>query len=240
MMARRPPDGGAEPSARMPSFGPGPGVASGPEGGRAVLRRYLDELYLWNARINLTSIPRAQAEDRHVEETRRLLSVADPEHGARVVDIGSGGGVPGLVLSVLRPDLWVSLVEADRRRAAFLVHASALCGCRRLTVLPRRAEEVGRDPEHRAAYHLAVSRAAAPAPVLFELALPLLREGGRLLALVGDAAAEARRAAAAAHACGGDSPREAAPGILAVTKVAPTPERLPRRPGVPSRHPLGA
>ena len=212
-----------------------------PETGAAAdarLVRYLDELYLWNRRINLTTVPRAEADRRHVGEARRLLLAMAPAPGDRVIDIGAGGGVPGLVMAILRPDLHLTLVEADRRRAAFLLHAAAICDCAQLTVVPRRAEDVGRDPAHRGRYDVAVSRATAAAPALCELALPLLRTGGRLLALVSDAESDARAAAAAAAACGGGPPLALASGILEVTKVTPTPDTFPRRPGVPTRHPL--
>ena len=202
------------------------------------LRRYLDELYRWNQRINLTSIPREEAESRHLAEARRLLVQAAPAPGARVVDIGAGGGVPGLVMAILRPDLRVTLIESDRRKAGFLLQAAAVCECPQVRVDPRRAEEVGHDPAHREAYDLAVSRATASAPVLCELALPLLHAGGRLLALVADAEADAGIAAAAASACGGGMPAALAPGILSITKVAPTPELYPRRAGMPARRPL--
>jgi 16S rRNA (guanine527-N7)-methyltransferase len=202
------------------------------------LLRYLDELYRWNQRINLTSISREEAQSRHLAEARRLLVHAAPAPGARVADIGAGGGVPGLVMAILRPDLRVTLIESDRRKAGFLVHVAAVCECPQVTVEPRRAEEVGHDPAHRDAYDLAVSRATASAPVLCELALPLLHAGGRLLALVADAEADARIAAAAASACGGGMPAALAPGILSITKVAPTPELYPRRAGMPARRPL--
>jgi 16S rRNA (guanine527-N7)-methyltransferase len=204
----------------------------------ARLARYLDELYLWNRRVNLTAVPRAQAESRHTGEARRLLAAAEPAHDARVVDIGAGGGVPGIVMAILRPDLHLTLVEADRRRAGFLIHVAAVCACSRVTVVSRRAEEVGHDPAHRGRYDVAVSRATAAAPALCELALPLLRVGGRLLALVSDAEADARTAAVAASLCGGGPPLAFAAGILAVAKVAPTPDEFPRRAGVPTRRPL--
>ena len=202
------------------------------------LLRYLEELYRWNRRINLTSIPREEAESRHLAEARHLLVHATPATGARVADIGAGGGVPGLVMAILRPDLRVTLIESDRRKAGFLLHAAALCGCPLVTVEARRAEEVGHDAAHRDTYDLAVSRATASAPVLCELALPLLRVGGRLVALVADAEADLRAASAAASACGGGVPRALAPGILSITKVAPTPELYPRRAGMPARRPL--
>ena len=203
------------------------------------LRRYLDELYRWNRRVNLTAVPPEEAETRHIGEARGLLTQAAPPPGARVVDVGAGGGVPGLVMAILRPDLEVTLIDADRRKAGFLLHAAALCDCPRVVVLPRRAEDVGRDPDHRAAHDLAVSRATAPAAVLCELALPLLRIGGRLLALVGDAGADADVAAVAAASCGGGIPAAVGPGMLSVTKLAATPERYPRPAGVPARRPLG-
>jgi 16S rRNA (guanine527-N7)-methyltransferase len=203
------------------------------------LLRYLDELYLWNRRIHLTTVPREQALERHVGEARRLLLAADPPAGARVVDIGSGGGVPGLVIAILRPDLHVLLVDSDRRSAGFLTHAAAICGCPGVRVVAGRAEELGHEPAHRAGYDLAVSRAAAAPPVLCELALPLLRVGGRLLALVGDAEAAIASCLVASSSCGGGAPSVAAPGILAVSKLSPTPDALPRRVGLPARRPLG-
>jgi 16S rRNA (guanine527-N7)-methyltransferase len=204
------------------------------------VERFLDELYRWNARINLTTVPREDAQRRHIGETRALLDAAAPGDGASVVDVGSGAGVPGLVMAILRPDLRVTLVDSDRRSAGFLLHAAALCGAARVTVVPRRAEEVGGDPAHRERYALAVSRAAAPAAVLCELALPLVRPGGRLVALVADAAGDAQRAAAAALACGGGTPEALGAGMLGVAKVAPTPPQFPRRTGVPARHPIDA
>jgi 16S rRNA (guanine527-N7)-methyltransferase len=178
--------------------------------------------------------------ERHIGEARRLLSIADPPPRTRIVDIGSGGGVPGLVFAILRPDLHVVLVDADRRSAAFLTHVVAVCGCRGATVLAARAEDLGHDPAHRSVYDLAVSRAAAAPAALCELALPLLHTGGRLLALVGDAEAAARFAAIASASCGGGPPAVAGPGILTVPKIAPTPEAFPRRNGLPARRPLGA
>ncbi len=203
------------------------------------LLRYLDELYLWNRRIHLTTVPREKAPERHVAQARRLLLVADPPAGARIVDIGSGGGVPGLVMAILRSDLHVVLVDSDRRSAGFLTHAAAVCGCTGVTVFAGRAEDLGHEPAHRAEYDLAVSRAAAAPPALCELALPLLRVGGRLLALVGDAQAAVDSCVVAAASCGGGAPSVAAPGILAVSKVTPTPDALPRRVGLPARRPLG-
>lgn len=206
---------------------------------RAVLERHLDEVYRWNARVDLTTVPRDLAWRRHVEDSLRLLEAGVVAGASRVVDVGSGNGFPGLVVAVAAPHLRVTLLESDRRRCGFLLHAVGLARVGNVDVDCRRAEEAGYDPQVRESYDLAVARATAPAAVLCELALPLVRPGGRLAALVGDAAAAARESAAAARTCGGAEPVVVAPGILLIDKVVPTPSRYPRRPGIPRRRPLG-
>jgi 16S rRNA (guanine527-N7)-methyltransferase len=165
----------------------------------------------------------------------------------RVVDVGSGGGLPGLPLKIARPDLELALVESNRRKAAFLVRACAELGLEGVTVVARRAEEAGRDPRLRESFDAAVVRALAATPVLAELCLPLVRVGGRLLAMKVGAEVEAESARAALERLGGRLEEVAqAPSaarergqVLVVAKVAPTPEEYPRRPGVPARRPLG-
>jgi len=205
---------------------------------RAALTSYLDELARWNARINLTSVPAPEGWRRHIDESVELLEAADPPPGAAIVDVGSGAGIPGAVMAILRPDLWVTLLEADARKAAFLDHVSGLLGLGGVTVANVRAEDAGRDPRLREAFDLAVSRAAAEPPALCELALPLVRPGGRLCALVADAATAATACAAGSAAVGGGVPRTAGPHVLVVDKAAPTDERYPRRSGVPQRRPI--
>jgi 16S rRNA (guanine527-N7)-methyltransferase len=163
----------------------------------------------------------------------------------RLVDVGSGGGLPGLALKLARPDLHATLVESDQSKAAFLVQATARLVLSDVEVVARPAEEVGRDPRYRETFDLAVARALAPMPVLAELCLPLVRVGGRLLAQK----TGKEDVAGATHAIellGGSletvaaSPSEArAEGtVVVVRKVEATPAEYPRRPGVPRRRPL--
>ncbi|MEO8898845.1 MAG: 16S rRNA (guanine(527)-N(7))-methyltransferase RsmG [Candidatus Dormibacter sp.] len=182
-----------------------------------LLERHLDELETWNRRLNLTAVPRDRAWAKHVEESLALLEAMAPAPRWRVVDIGAGGGIPGLVVAVLRTDLTVTVVDADRRKAGFLVHVAGLLELDNVTVAARRAEEMGRDPETRAAYDAVISRAAAPPPLLVDLAMPLLRAGGSLWALVSDAPA-------AAAGLTNDDVRATAveQGILRVEKVPAT------------------
>lgn len=202
------------------------------------LDAYLDELATWSAHLNLTTIPREQMWSRHVDEVIDLLEVAAPAQGSRVVDIGSGGGVPGIVVAMLRPDLRVTMLEADRRKSGFLMHVAGLLRLSGVEVDAIRAEDAGRRAGTRESFDLATSRAAAPPDVLCELALPLLRVGGSLCALVTDAPSSLTLCAAAAAACGGGAPRAPLYGVLRVDKVSPTPAEYPRRSGIPGRRPI--
>jgi 16S rRNA (guanine527-N7)-methyltransferase len=204
----------------------------------AALDAYLDELAGWSAHLNLTTIPREHMWSRHVDEVLDLLEVAAPAQRSRVVDIGSGGGVPGIVIAIVRPDLRVTMLEADQRKSGFLVHVAGLLSLSAVEVDAARAEDAGRRAGTRETFDLATSRAAAPADVLCELALPLLRVGGSLYALVTDAPGTLGLCAAAAAACGGGEPQALSDGVLHVDKVAATPAEYPRRSGVPSRRPI--
>jgi 16S rRNA (guanine527-N7)-methyltransferase len=162
-----------------------------------------------------------------------------------LVDVGSGGGLPGLPLKLARPDLAVTLVEADQRKAAFLVQACAALGLGDVEVLARRAEDAGRDPRYRERFDVAVARALAPMPVLAELCLPLVRVGGKLLAQKTDKE-DVALAKHAIEVLGGSLDEiSAAPSaarnagtVVRVSKVRPTPAGYPRRPGAAARKPL--
>lgn len=194
---------------------------------RRLLERHLDELALWNRRLNLTTVPRERAWERHVGEALVLLDSAGLAKGSRCADLGSGGGVPGVVVAILRPDISVTLIESDQRKAGFLVHISGLLELGNVTVVARRAEELARDPMHRESYDTVVSRAAAPPPLLWRLSVPLLRVGGVLWALVSEADAAAAVTVLASDS--GANAHQPAPGILSVMKRPPTDEDSPGR-----------
>jgi 16S rRNA (guanine527-N7)-methyltransferase len=178
-----------------------------------------------------------------IDDSLVLLDFLD---GARLLaDVGSGGGLPGLALKLARPDLHVTLIEADQSKAAFLVQAAARLVLTDLEVVGRPAEDVGREPRYRESFDVAVARALAPMPVLAELCLPLVRVGGRLLAQK----TEKEDVSGATHAIellGGSldavaaaqSEARAEGTVVVVRKVAATPAQYPRRPGVPRRRPL--
>jgi 16S rRNA (guanine527-N7)-methyltransferase len=211
-------------------------------GRQALVESRLDELFLLiSGWPGMTSKPdRALVDDCLV----LLPWLGDAR---RVIDVGSGAGLPGLPLKLARPDIELTLIEANRARAAFLVQAVARLGLDSVDVVADRAENAGRDPRYREAFDLAVARAVAPMPVLAELTLPLLRPGGRLLAMKTGATRELESAAAAIAELGGElSAVEAAPSaardrgeVVVISKTRPTPDRYPRRPGIPARRPIG-
>ncbi len=174
-----------------------------------------------------------------------LILVSHVSDATTLVDIGSGGGLPGLPLKIMVPRLEVTLVEADGRKAAFLTQACARLGLAGVQVVGRRAEEAAHDAGLREAFDVAVARALAPMPVLAELCLPFVRVGGRLLAQK-TRDEDVNAAGRAIELLGGGPLRvEPAPSrarsagvVVVVEKLAPTPEAYPRRAGVPSRRPL--
>ena len=144
-----------------------------------------------------------------------------------IVDVGSGGGAPGVPLAVSLPDREVTLLEASGRKAGFL-RSLELPNVR---VVHGRAEEQPVDT-----YGVAVAKALAQPPVAVEWTLPLVRPGGTVVLWVGPTAEPERVAAVAAKLAG--ELVESAPGFLVLRKVGPTPAGFPRRPGVARKRPL--
>lgn len=221
-------------------------------GQQRALYAYAQRLAVANARLNLTALRDPQAiERRHLLESLALVRVLEDAGvlpaDAAVVDVGSGGGVPGIPLAIARPDLCVTLLEATQKKAAFLEDTVSSLHLQRVAVLVARAEDAGRDPEYRERYDLAVARAVAPLAVLAELTLPLVRPRGFLAAVKGSRVQdEVAAAGPAITRCGGRlervealPPAEAKPlWVVLAAKVAPTPPELPRRAGMPAKRPL--
>ncbi len=165
----------------------------------------------------------------------------------RFVDIGAGGGFPGLPLKIALPTLDLTLIDAARKKTDLLERAVAALGVD-ARVLQARAEDAARDLSLRETFDLATARALAPWPVVLELALPFCAVGGRLLGQRGESGpAEAERYEPAAIALGGRTLRVEAVGaaagftarhVVVVEKISATTERYPRRAGIPAKRPL--
>ena len=147
----------------------------------------------------------------------------------RVVDVGSGGGTPGIPLAVSLPEREVTLLEAERRKCRFLERWTHELP--NLRVLWGRAEEQPLEQ-----YGVAVAKALAEPVVAAEWCLPLVAAGGRVVLWVGPSA-EPERVARAAERVGGELV-ESPPGFLVLAKSGPTPAGFPRRPGIARKRPL--
>ena len=191
-----------------------------------LLERWLDAVL---AAPGLTAL-------RDRKEARRVL-LEDALSGVElvrqfegpVVDVGSGGGTPGIPLAVALPARRVTLLEAERRKAAFLERWTREVP--NLRVVWGRAESQATD-----CYKVAVAKALAPPPVAAEWCLPLVREGGAVVLWVGPTA-EPERVARVAERLGGEL-TESPSGFLVLRKVGPTPPGFPRRPGIAKKRPL--
>jgi 16S rRNA (guanine527-N7)-methyltransferase len=185
--------------------------------------------------VGITSIrDPAEATARHVLDALAGLPAIDAAPAGAIADVGSGGGLPGLVLATVRPEREVHLIEATARKAAFIAETAHALGLD-VRVHAQRSEELGRG-ELRDACACVVARALAPPPVAAELCLPLCRPGGRLVLWSRERAGD--EVAFAAAALGGQMLEPECPGVLVIGKRDATPERFPRRPGMAAKRPL--
>lgn len=220
------------------------------EAQQAQFAQYAAELEAWNkSRANLTAITGIEAiEIRHFLDSLSLLGMLDIPQGARLIDVGTGGGFPGVPLKIVRPDLRLTLLEATGKKIAFLQHLAGILQLSDVQFLNARAEEAGHMPEQRERYDFVVARAVAHMPILAEYLLPLARVGGLCVAMKGESAErEASEAANALRILGGrvsqivpvQLPEVAEPHYLVIIeKIAPTPRLYPRKPGLPAKKPL--
>jgi 16S rRNA (guanine527-N7)-methyltransferase len=223
------------------------GVALSPDQ-TASLSSYLDLLLAANQRMNLTRITeRADAEILHVADALTVLAhLPAGEH--RLADVGTGGGVPGIVLAIARPDVKVTLVEATRKKADFLRAAAIELKLANVTVEARRAEEFARSAG-RQSFDVVVARAVALLSILVEWLLPLTKVEGFALAMKGPKGVEELKQAQGAIRQLGGGPAEVFPAelpqspghlLIKIPKIAPTPARFPRDPSIAKGTPISS
>lgn len=204
--------------------------------------RYLVEV---NAHMNLTAVTSdEEAVWRHFMDSLAPVRAGLLPPGARVLDLGSGAGFPGIPLCVARPDLDITLLDSLKKRVDFLNEAARRIGAHTHAV-HARAEEAAKG-DMREYYDVVTARAVARLNVLVELALPFLRVGGTLIAYKGPAAdEELSQAGEALRRLGGGEAHVLPAGVpgrdsrlIVVRKLRPTPRTFPRKPGEATRKPL--
>ncbi|HVT00446.1 MAG TPA: 16S rRNA (guanine(527)-N(7))-methyltransferase RsmG [Solirubrobacterales bacterium] len=223
-----------------------PAAALGPAARRS-LQTVLE--LLAEERASVSSVVDERAWRVHVDDSLAGLAVPELRSAGRIADVGAGAGFPGLVLAVALPDADVDLIESVGRKTAFIVRAAGAAGIANAFAVTARAEDVARDPQARESYDAVTARAVGRLSTLAELASPLLKEGGVLVAWKGrrDADEEAQMDRAAdslamrpeaildvGHRAGSEHRH-----LHVLRKSAPTPPDLPRKSGMAKKRPRG-
>ena len=198
---------------------------------------YAQMLVEWNEKINLTAITAPEEiVTKHFIDSLTLLSAVTPLQGASLADVGTGAGFPSVPVHIVRPDLKVTLLDSLQKRLTFLEALSQALGQQNQCV-HARAEDAGRAAPHREAYDLVTARAVANLRELAEYCLPLVKVGGRFVALKGgDVEAELAEAQQAITLLGGrleqnlqlQLPSGDRRSLLVIEKRSQTPTKYPR------------
>ena len=214
------------------------------------LEKYMEGILSWNEKVNLTNIT-DPAEFRIKHNADSLMCVDFPEFRSakNVIDVGTGGGFPGIPLAVYAPDKNFTLLDSLNKRLKIIDELAGSLDISNIKLVHGRAEDIAKTKEHREKYDLCVSRAVSNLATLSEYCLPFIKVGGYLLAYKGPGAEqEAEDAAKALKILGGRlvGIRETTMEeygldhrILVIEKVRNTPKTYPRKAGTPLKEPLG-
>lgn len=209
---------------------------------------YMNLLLEWNQKINLTAITEEkEIIVKHFVDSLTVSPFLREQEGHSLADVGTGAGFPGIPLAIIRPDLSITLVDSLNKRILFLETVCHQLGLQSVRPVHGRAEDVGVDPKYREQFDWVTARAVAPMPVLLEYCLPLVRPGGRFLAMKGGKKEE--DGSRAADVLGGKlssvevfllrSPDESYERqIFCFDKIRQTSPKYPRKAGTASRKPL--
>lgn len=210
---------------------------------------YEKELIEWNQKFNLTAIRDSESiRTKHFLDSFSCVLAWKAVPPDQLIDVGTGAGFPGIPLKILYPNLRLTLVESVGKKAMFCQHIVRVLGLEHVNVVQARAEALGQTSQHREKYDWAVARAVANLNVLSEYLIPLVKVGGVVLTQKGESGpAEAQSAEKVMELLGGKLKQLIPvnlPGVaddrylVLVDKVAATPPKYPRKPGIPMKQPL--
>lgn len=213
---------------------------------------YYYEIVAWNKQMNLTTVTDYdEVQIKHFLDSLTVTLVCQAHIGrsqTRLIDIGSGAGLPGVPLKILFPHIKLVMVDATAKKGVFLNELKRKLGLSDVEVVVGRAEVIAHLPQYREGFDIVVSRAVSPLPVLVELTLPFSTIGGIFIAQKkGDIGQEISEAIRAINTLGGNlrgikkvelnefnDNRQ----LIIIDKVQATPSKYPRRSGMPAKKPL--
>jgi 16S rRNA (guanine527-N7)-methyltransferase len=207
---------------------------------------YATTLMEWNQRINLTAITEPdQIENKHFLDSLSCIPVLREFPSKDLVDVGTGAGFPGIPIKIIMPEVNVTLVESIGKKVEFCRELIQKLDLKGIQIVQGRAEELGQDPKYREQFDVGIARAVAHLDILAEYLLPFVRLGGKMLALKGHTGPqEVQKAEHAIQLLGGRMNKlvpVTLPGIcedrylIIIDKVISTPQKYPRRVGVPAK-----
>lgn len=216
------------------------------------LSRYRELLTEWNGKFNLTAITEEEeVEVKHFADSLSLLTVREISEGAKMLDIGSGAGFPGIPVKIARPDWDITLLDSLNKRIIFLNTVIEELKLPKISAIHGRAEELARKPEFRERFDLVTSRAVARLNILCEYSMPFVRSGGLFVAMKGsEAPEEIAEAEKAIRLLGGElldcreirlalgGEEEISHHLVIIKKKGKTPTKYPRGGGRPKKDPL--
>ena len=212
---------------------------------------YCRELIIWNNKFNLTSIEsEKEIQTRHFLDSLNLAKFIPDGFGTgySIIDIGSGGGFPGLPLKILLPDIKLTLVESVGKKSNFLKHIIDVLSLQDVQVCQERAETLAHNSHMREMFDLVVSRGVADLSVLSEITLPFCRIGGKVMALKGlSLFSELERSARSITLMGGIlqdvvivdlNQNNTERSVVILDKKTVSPDNYPRKAGIPAKRPI--
>lgn len=212
---------------------------------RERLDGYVALLMEANSQFNLTAIKDPDLIERNLVGGSLEIAAMISANTESVIDVGSGGGIPGMVIAIVRPETRVCMLDSTGKKVRFLEESIDVLGLNNATAIHGRAEELAHAPEHREQYAVGTARAVARLASLVELVHPFVRQGGLSIFPKGVSAAEETDEARQAVGFVGGTNARMVPSRLddtqyvLVDKSSPTPERFPRRVGIPGKRPIG-
>lgn len=212
------------------------------------LLSFMDILLEANKHINLTSI--TEPEDfilKHIVDSLIMLSKDYVKEGIKVLDLGTGGGFPGIPLKILYPEIQITLVDSVGKKLKFIDDAARNLGIK-VELVHERAENLGKNKKYREKYDIVISRAVANMQTLSELCLPLVKVDGLMIASKGPKYNEELDTAKNAMKILGGQVKsiedctipiaELERHVIIIEKTNATPAAYPRKPGMPNKNPL--